>query len=99
MLRLVTPAAISLLVLFATSCGTGADGRQTLSGDAARPTGAPSEGTTPPPGEAKTCRGDADCPKGFSCWSRPPRGPSPGIRGSTDRPGICWSDEILKQTY
>jgi len=58
------------------------------------------ESATPPCQDTarKKCTSDADCGEGFSCWYQIPRGPSPGIRGSTENPGECWSNDVIYQT-
>jgi Cys-rich repeat protein len=42
------------------------------------------------------CTRDAECPEGFSCWHRLPRGPLPGIPGSSENPGRCYSNEMIR---
>ncbi len=46
----------------------------------------------------RPCVSDADCEKGYSCWYKIPRGPSPGIRGSEQNPGTCWSNDVIIHT-
>ena len=41
-----------------------------------------------------SCTDDQQCSDGFSCWYEIPRGPSAGIRGSIDQPGLCWDNAI-----
>lgn len=50
-----------------------------------------------PTAVGQACTGDEDCPQGFSCWHQLPRGPLAGIPGSPERPGQCWSDDVITQ--
>jgi len=52
------------------------------------------EGTLP-----EACTADSDCPSGSSCWYQVPRGPLPGVRGSKEKPGKCYKDDVLKRVY
>ncbi len=45
------------------------------------------------------CTSDSDCPSGSSCWAQVPRGPLPGIRGSKEKPGKCFKDDVLRKVY
>ena len=44
---------------------------------------------------SERCTSDEECGEGFSCWYKIPRGPLPGIRGLKERPGTCWSNDII----
>jgi len=49
-------------------------------------------------GSGRICIRDADCEKDHSCWYKIPRGPLPGIPGSEENPGTCWSNDIINRT-
>ena len=53
--------------------------------------------TTKASQQPTSCSSDAECGTGFSCWASLPAGPSPGIKGSNDTPGRCWSNEIVSK--
>jgi hypothetical protein len=45
------------------------------------------------------CTSDSECPSGSSCWYQVPRGPVPGIKGSTEKPGRCYRNEAIRKSY
>jgi hypothetical protein len=54
---------------------------------------------SPPTDQEHSCTDDQQCEEGLSCWYKIPRGPSAGIRGSIEKPGQCWDNEIIKGTF
>ncbi len=64
-----------------------------------RPAGVPDRTEKEERTSPEVCTSDSDCPSRSSCWAQVPREPVPGIRGSKEKPGKCFKDDVLKEIY